>query len=109
MSNQNPNLSEAFQLFSKEAPAHAKAWMDAARALGQASALEPKTGHLAYLAVLAAVGLESGVPFHAELARMAGASRQEVVSAVLVGLPAAGNLVVKSLPAALSVFDDAAG
>lgn len=107
MSNRNPTISEAFQLFSSEAPEHAKAWMAAAHALGQASALDPKTGHLAYLAVLAATGLETGVPFHAHLAREAGATREEVISAILVGLPAAGNTVVKSLPAALSVFDTA--
>lgn len=36
----------------------------------------------------------------------AGASRDEVASAVLVGLPAEGNVAIRSLPAALSVFDN---
>jgi len=107
MSHPNPTISDAFQLFLKEAPGHAKAWMGAVKALDQASPLDPKTGHLAYLAVLAALGLESGVAFHADLARKAGASRDEVIGAVLIGLPAAGNQVVKSLPGALSVFDAA--
>jgi alkylhydroperoxidase/carboxymuconolactone decarboxylase family protein YurZ len=49
--------------------------------------------------------LESGVPFHVRLAKGAGASRAEVVSALLVGLPAAGNAVVQSLPAALAAYE----
>jgi alkylhydroperoxidase/carboxymuconolactone decarboxylase family protein YurZ len=79
--------------------------MTAVRGLAGASALDHKTAHLAYLAVLAALRLESGVPFHVGLARQAGASRAEVVSAILVGLPAAGNVVTLSLPAALAAYD----
>jgi alkylhydroperoxidase/carboxymuconolactone decarboxylase family protein YurZ len=73
--------------------------------LEAASVLDAKTEHLAYLAVLAALRLESGVPFHVQLARRAGASRAEVVSAILVGLPAAGNGVTQCLPAALAAYD----
>ena len=51
--------------------------------------------------------LESGVPFHAAHAKRAGASRAEVISAVLVGLPAAGNGVTACLPAALNAYDAA--
>jgi alkylhydroperoxidase/carboxymuconolactone decarboxylase family protein YurZ len=58
-----------------------------------------------YLAVLAALGRESGIAFHAASARKAGASREELISAILVGLPAAGQVVIGSLPAALDAFD----
>ena len=109
MSEPKASVSAAFQSFLQEAPKQAQAWMGAARGLDEASALDAKTKHLAYLAVLAAQGLVSGVPFHADLARKAGATREEVVSAVLVGLPAAGNVVVSALPGAISVFDDPAG
>ena len=44
-----------------------------------------KTSALAYLAVLAALRLDSGVPFHVKLAKQAGASRDEVISALLGG------------------------
>jgi alkylhydroperoxidase/carboxymuconolactone decarboxylase family protein YurZ len=98
-------MSAAFQTFLNEAPSHAGAWMSAVEALGNASALEAKTAHLAYLAVLAALRLESGVPFHVQLAKKAGASRAEVVSAILIGLPAAGNGVTQALPAALAAYD----
>jgi alkylhydroperoxidase/carboxymuconolactone decarboxylase family protein YurZ len=79
--------------------------MTAIQGLGQASALDKKTEGLAYLAVLAAMRLESGVPFHVTLAKQAGASREEVISAILVGLPAAGNVVTRSLPIAIEAYD----
>lgn len=98
-------VSEAFRLFAQESPKHARAWMNAVRGLAEASALDRKTQALAYLAVLAAARLESGVPFHVAQAKQAGASREEVVSAVLVGLPAVGNVVTQALPAAIETYD----
>ena len=79
--------------------------MGAVKDLDSASALDKKTGHLAYVAVLAALRLESGVPFHVCLAKKAGATRAEVISAVLVGLPAAGHAVTQVLPAAVAAYD----
>ena len=55
--------------------------------------------------MLAALRLDSGVAFHTKLAKQAGASRDEVISAVLVGLPAAGNGITQSLPAAIEAYD----
>ena len=100
-------VSNAFQSFLSEAPQHASAWMGAVAGLEKAGALDRKTTELAYLAVLAALRLESGVPFHVKLLKEAGASREEVISAILVGLPAAGNAVVQVLPAALAAYDGA--
>jgi alkylhydroperoxidase/carboxymuconolactone decarboxylase family protein YurZ len=94
MSEQKSLVSKAFQTFMTEAPAHAQAW----GALGQASAL-------AYLAVLAALNRTSGIPFHVQAAKKAGASREEVISAVLVGLPAAGHAVTQALPVAVEAYD----
>jgi len=98
-------VSSAFQAFVIEAPAHAAAWMAAVRGLDEASALDDRTGELAYLAVLAAARMESGIPFHVRAAREAGASRSEVISAILVGLPAVGQVVTAVLPAALAALD----
>jgi alkylhydroperoxidase/carboxymuconolactone decarboxylase family protein YurZ len=81
--------------------------MAAVKGLDAAGALDQKTKHLAYLAVLAALRLESGIPLHARLAKQAGASRDEMISAILVGLPAAGNGVTQVLPAAIAAFDAA--
>jgi len=105
MTNQQSGMSKAFQAFLAEAPKHAEAWMAAVQALDGASALDKKTEELAYLAVLAALRLESGVPFHVKMAKQAGASREEVISAILVGLPAAGNAVTQVLPAAIEAYD----
>ena len=73
--------------------------------LASASVLDSKTAALAYLAVLAALRLESGVPFHVQQAKQRGVSREEVISAILVGLPAAGHGVTQVLPAAIAAFD----
>jgi alkylhydroperoxidase/carboxymuconolactone decarboxylase family protein YurZ len=80
--------------------------MEAVEKLGRASPLDPKTKALCYLSVLAAARLTSGIPFHASLARAAGATREEVAAALLIGLPAVGNAVIEALPAALAVFDE---
>jgi len=106
MTDKDKLISDAFQLFLKEGPNHAQAWMTAVRSLGDASALDAKTQALAYLAVLAALRLESGVPFHVAHAKDVGASRDEVISAILVGLPAAGNVVTQALPAAIHAYDE---
>ena len=98
-------MSNAFQAFMQEASGHAQAWMGAVHGLDEASALDKKTEELAYLAVLAALHLESGGPLHVQLAKEAGASREEVISAVLVGLPAAGQGVIQVLPGAIATYD----
>jgi alkylhydroperoxidase/carboxymuconolactone decarboxylase family protein YurZ len=55
--------------------------------------------------VLAALRLESGVPLHAQLAKEAGAFREEVISTVLVGLPVAGQGVTQVLSTAIATYD----
>ncbi|ROS28252.1 carboxymuconolactone decarboxylase family protein [Cellulomonas sp. PhB150] len=99
------SVSTAFQTFATQAPAHHTAWMTAVRSLAGASTLDERTDELAYVAVLAATGLHSGLPFHVQRLRELGATREEVVSAVLVGLPAVGNGVVSALPVALEAYD----
>lgn len=105
MSQQGSLISNAFQTFMSQAPQHAQAWGAMIQGLAGASVLDDKTRALAYLAVLAALRLESGIPFHVQLAREAGASREEVISAILVGLPAAGHAVTQVLPAAIASYD----
>ena len=102
----NKNLiSNAFQTFATEAPHHAQAWGQMVQGVGSASALDAKTQALAYLSVLAVLRLTSGIPFHVCSAKNAGATRDEVISAILLGLPAAGNQVTGALPVALEAYD----
>ena len=107
MSDHKPLVSKAFQMFQSEAPQHATAWMQLVQGLSDASALDEKTRGLAYLAVLAVLRLESGIPFYVQMAKKAGASRDEVISAVLLGLAPAGHSVTQVLPAAIEAFDSA--
>jgi alkylhydroperoxidase/carboxymuconolactone decarboxylase family protein YurZ len=105
MNDQSTSVSKAFQVFMADAPRHAQAWGGMVQGLASASALDGKTAALAYLAVLAALRLESGVPFHVRQAKQQGASRDEIISAILVGLPVAGLGVTQVLPAAIVAFD----
>jgi alkylhydroperoxidase/carboxymuconolactone decarboxylase family protein YurZ len=102
MSDPSTSISKAFQVFMADAPGHAQAWGGMVQGLASASALDGKTAALAYLAALR---LESGVPFHVQQAKQRGASRDEVISAILVGLPAAGHGVTQVLPAAIAAYD----
>jgi alkylhydroperoxidase/carboxymuconolactone decarboxylase family protein YurZ len=105
MSDPHPGMGNAFQAFMQEASGHAQAWTAMVQNLDSVSALDKKTEELAYVAVWAALRLESGVPLHVRLAKQAGASREEAISAILVGLPAAGQGVTQVLPAAISIYD----
>jgi alkylhydroperoxidase/carboxymuconolactone decarboxylase family protein YurZ len=98
-------VSRAFQVFGEAAGDHATAWMTATRALADASALDAKTSSLAYRSVLAALRLETGIAFHVRQAKDSGASREEVISAILIGLQPAGHGVTACLPAAVDAYD----
>lgn len=99
------NVSNAFECFLKEAPEQSKAWLEAVQKLDRASALDSKTEEISYVAVLAAVGLVSGLPFHVKHAKELGATREEIKSAVLLSLPAVGNKAIAALPIALAAYD----
>ena len=72
MSDGPSSMNRAFQTFLERAPKQAGAWMTAVQALGEASALDQKTSALAYLAALAALRLDSGVPFSREARQTRG-------------------------------------
>ncbi len=99
-------VSKSFEAFHKEAPETSKAWQEFIMKHGEVSSLDEKTQSLSYLAVLAAARLESGIPFHVHMAKLHGATKDEVVSAILVGLPAVGNIVTNCLPVAIEAYDN---
>ena len=105
MDNEKNFISTAFKAFTEEAPIQSEAWMKLVQRLAGASALDQKTNSIAYLSVLAALRRINGIPFHVKIAKQAGASRDEIVSAILVGLPPAGHIVTEALPAALDAYD----
>ncbi|MCP4418000.1 MAG: carboxymuconolactone decarboxylase family protein [Chloroflexi bacterium] len=106
MKDQKSLISTAFKAFSEEAPEHAAAWMKLVQGLSSASALDHKTHNIAYLSVLAALRRINGIPFHVKMAKKAGASRDEIISAILVGLPPAGHVVTEALPVAIDAYDN---
>ncbi|HAO5827244.1 TPA: carboxymuconolactone decarboxylase family protein [Listeria monocytogenes] len=99
-------VSKSFEAFAKEAPEVHSAWMETVHKLDAASKLDKKTEELAYIAVMAATRLERGLPFHVKMAKTNGATRDEIISAILVGLPAVGNTVISALPVALEAYDE---
>lgn len=100
------NISNSFKTFMENAPEYQKAQMEFVSSLSNHCKLDRKTETLAYLSVLAATRLESGIPFHVKEAKKEGATREEIISCILVGLPAVGNCVIQSLPTALAAFDE---
>lgn len=106
MAEKSIKVSSAFQVFQSEAPQYAQAWGGMVQNLAGASTLDKKTGELAYLAVLAALRIVNGIPFHVKSAKLTGASREEVISAIMIGLPAAGSVVTEALPVALASYDE---
>lgn len=99
-------VSKAFETFAQEASEYQSTWMETVKKINEASKLDKKTEALAYLAVLAVLRLESGIPFHVKMAKLYGASREEIISSILIGLPAAGNCVIGALPIALEAYDE---
>lgn len=99
-------ISKGFMVFMKEAPKHQKAWAEMVSKLNEESVLDEKTLHLCYLAILACTGLHSGIPFHTVLCKQSGASREEVKSCILLGLPVVGNKLIAALPIALEAYDN---
>lgn len=100
------NYSESFGVFMRESGELGKAFQEMNNALYKESALDPKTQELVFLSALAAVRHINSMTFHVQAAKKNGATREEVVSAVLTGLPLAGLQCTEALPAALEVYDN---
>jgi alkylhydroperoxidase/carboxymuconolactone decarboxylase family protein YurZ len=103
---EEPKVSQGFLCYAQNAGEHHKAWMEAVYKFSGISKLDKKTEALAYIAVLAALRMEGGLPFHVKHAKVLGASRDEVISAILTGLPAAGNAVIQSIPTGVQAYDE---
>jgi alkylhydroperoxidase/carboxymuconolactone decarboxylase family protein YurZ len=87
------------ELFKKEAPEVADAFNDLIKALINLKGLDGKTKQLIYIAMKASVGDETAVKAHIPMAKALGASKEEVVEAILLTLTVSGiSGVLKSLP-----------
>jgi alkylhydroperoxidase/carboxymuconolactone decarboxylase family protein YurZ len=95
-------------LMSEEAPAVSKAFFDLAGTLQKEGGLDEKTFQLVYIAIKASIAETGAVAAHAGLAKKAGATREEVLGAVLITLMTNGVHGVGScFSAAIDGYDNA--
>lgn len=99
-------ISESFKTFLNEAPEHASAWGKMTGELNKANALDNKTKSLVYIGILAALGIENGLPYHVDSAKNAGATKEEIIHAALMALPPAGHKVTQVLPVIVKSFEE---
>ena len=93
-------------IFWQEAPEVAKAYDGFIQSLVNSKGLDEKTKQLIYIAMKSAQGDETAVKFHVPMAIKLGATRQEVVDAILMSLTVSGvRGVVTCLPGALKYFE----
>jgi AhpD family alkylhydroperoxidase len=98
---QNP-----MELFRREAPEVAKAFDGLIQAIVASKGLDPKTKQLVYIAMKASVGDGMAVKAHVPMAKAAGATKEEVVDAILLTLTVSGiRGVVTCLPLAVGQFE----
>lgn len=100
------NEFTGFECFMEESKEIGKAYIDMILQQEKSSALDKKTHELAYIAVLSATKIMGGLIYHVKSAKNLGASREEVKSAILVGLPAVGLAIIDPLEAALHAYDE---
>jgi AhpD family alkylhydroperoxidase len=105
---EGPRIPEnPMELLGKEAPEVAGAFGGLIRSLEARKGLDPKAKQLVYIALQAAAGEAGAVRAHLPMARRAGATREEVVDAILVTLPVAGiRGIVTCLPDVVRYFEE---
>jgi AhpD family alkylhydroperoxidase len=99
--NQNP-----YELFQKECPEVAKCFNDLIEAQKALKGIDAKTKQLINIAIQTANRNSRGVQMHAMMAKNEGATREEIVGAVVLNLHHSGFAsVLECLPAAINGFE----
>lgn len=94
------------EVFQREAPDVAAAFNGLIQSLIASKGIDAKTRQLIYIAMKASVGDEMAVRAHIPMAKAAGATREEVVDAILMTLTVSGiRGVVTCLPEAVKQFE----
>jgi alkylhydroperoxidase/carboxymuconolactone decarboxylase family protein YurZ len=98
--------SNPMEVFQKEAPEVAAAFNGLIQSLVASKGIDPKTKQLIYIAMKAAMGDIMAVKAHVPMAKSAGATKEEVVDAILMTLTVSGiRGVVTCLPEAVKQFE----
>lgn len=99
------DLMTILQKLQQEKPGVAGAVVQLRKAIGEASALDPKTSNLVAVGIGTALRNPDVVTGHIKLAKEAGASRDEVISAILLALPSGGvPAALTALPLAWEIY-----
>ena len=94
------------EIFKREAPEVAEAFNGLIMALVASKGLDPKTKQLIYIAMKASTGDEMAVKAHVPMAIQLGATKEEVIDAILMSLTVSGiKGVVTCLPGAVKMFE----
>jgi len=94
------------ELFQREAPEVARAFNGLIESLVASKGLDQKTRQLIYIAMKAAMGDDTAVKAHLPMAKQAGATKGEVVDAILMTLTVSGiRGIVHCLPDAVEYFE----
>ena len=97
-----------FDVFRRECPELAEQFNNLVEVQRTSKALDPKTKQLINIAIQAATRNVRGVQMHAMMACKAGATREEIVGAVVMTLHLTGLVtVLEALPAALAGIEEA--
>lgn len=95
------------EIFQAEAPDVAKAFDDLIKAIVASKGLDEKTKQLIYVAIKASNGDVTAVNAHVPMAKKLGATKEEVVDAILMTLTVSGiKGVMSCLPEAVKHFED---
>jgi len=99
-------IQNPFDMLEKEFPEISEKYNELVDAQRNLKGLDGKTKQLINIAIQTAIRNPRGVKFHAAMARDVGASRQEVLGAVVMNLHISGlGSVLDSLPAAIEGFE----
>jgi len=94
------------EVFQREAPEVAAAFNGLILSLVASKGIDPKTKQLIYIAMKASMGDTAAVKTHVPMAKAAGATKEEVVDAILMTLTVSGiRGVVTCLPDAVKQFE----
>jgi alkylhydroperoxidase/carboxymuconolactone decarboxylase family protein YurZ len=94
------------ELFLREAPEVAEAFNNLITAVAGSQGLDAKTKQLIYIAMKASADDVAAVKAHIPMAKQMGATREEVVDAILLTLTVSGiRGVVSCLPEVVQQFD----
>jgi alkylhydroperoxidase/carboxymuconolactone decarboxylase family protein YurZ len=103
MTDKNP-----YEIFQKECPELAERFNNLVEVQRSLKGLDQKTKQLINIAIQTSTKNSRGVKFHAIMASQAGATKDEIIGAVVMNLHLTGLVtVLECLPAALEGVDEA--